>query len=79
MTLPELIDQAEKEGKWLYCPYQSMWFSPQQLREENAKGYFLWGPVNWRLRDPKEKVAALEREVDLAIRTLEQFKKTITP
>ena len=53
--LNALIDKAEAEGKWLWCHYQDLWFSPAQLREENRNGKFRWGPVNWKLRDPQER------------------------
>lgn len=55
--LNALIDKAEAEGKWLWCHYQDLWFSPAQLREENRNGKFRWGPVNWKLRDPQERIA----------------------
>lgn len=55
--LDELIEQARKEKKWLWCPYQDLWFSPDQLAAENAAGRFRWGPVNWKLRDQAERLA----------------------
>lgn len=55
-TLAELIAKAEREKLWLHCVYQDLWFSPQELRAENAAGKFQWGVQNWTLRDPKEYV-----------------------
>jgi len=55
-SIEALIQEAERKGLWLHCYYQDIWRSPQQLREANAKGQFLWGPVNWSLRDPKERL-----------------------
>ena len=51
-SLEPLLLKAEREGLWLHCDYQDLWFSPEQLRQEHAKGSFLWGPVNWELLEP---------------------------
>lgn len=61
--LNELIDQAEREGKWLWCRYQDMWFSPAELRAETTNGRFRWGAVNWRLRDPQEHLDAARQNI----------------
>ncbi len=57
-----LICKAEREGKWLHCNYQDLWFSPSELREHQAKGDFRWGPVNWTLREPSEKASAIGKK-----------------
>ena len=36
--LNELIAQARREGKWLWTPYQDLWFSPDKLAAANARG-----------------------------------------
>lgn len=56
-TLEPLFAEAERDGKWFH--HNSMmvgplWFSPGELRAEHEKGKFIWGAVNWRLRDPLE-------------------------
>lgn len=64
LVMPELnalIDKAEAEKKWLWCNYQDIWFSPAQLREANAKGGFRWAAVNWKLRDPQERIDEADR------------------
>ena len=76
-TLSELIDQAEAEHKWLYYHYQNMWFSPQELRDANAEGRFRWRVVNWRLRDPQEKLKRLREHVKPSQKELEEFKEKI--
>lgn len=76
-ALCDLILKAEKEGKWLYCSYQSLWFTPQQLRDANANGKFRWGVVNWQLRDPRERVAGLERMATGAQQELERVRKQL--
>lgn len=64
--LRPLIEQARAEGKWLWCHYQDLWFSPDDLAAQNAKGSFCWGPVNWELRDPQERVSEAKRRADAA-------------
>lgn len=64
--LDEMIQTARAEGKWLWCRYQDIWFSPDQLKEQNRNGKFLWGPVNWTLRDPKERVNEAKARADAA-------------
>lgn len=64
ILLEPLLQRAEKEGKWLRCTYQGIEFSPKELREENANGHFCWGPVNWFLFDPKEKLRDPEEEAE---------------
>lgn len=49
--MDELIDRAEREGKWLRTHYQDIWFKPSELRKERAAGRFLWGAPTWTLRD----------------------------
>lgn len=54
--LKPLIQRARDEGKWLWCRYQDLWFSPDQLEAANEKGRFIWGAANWQLRDPQERL-----------------------
>lgn len=77
-TLPELIAKARREGKWLFCAYQALWFSPDQLARENANGRFRWGVVNWQLRDPQEHLAAARRAVDVAQAEMDRIEQEIT-
>ncbi len=58
-TLEDLINDAERQGLWLHCSYQDLWFSPSDLREANRDGRFRWGAMNFELRDPIEKLAKL--------------------
>jgi hypothetical protein len=64
--LQDLIKEARASGKWLWCHYQDLWFSPDQLAEQNRNGKFLWARVNWKLRDPAERVAEARARADLA-------------
>lgn len=63
-ALAELIAEARQKKLWLYVSYQSMWFSPDDLERENARGHFLWAPGNWRLRDPAEGLADIDRRAE---------------
>lgn len=69
-----LIQQARSERKWLWCRYQDMWFSPDQLEEANRDGRFLWGPVNWQLRDPQERVDEARRRLESAEAEYERIR-----
>ena len=73
-ALKQLIDQARHEGKWLHCTYQDLWFRPDELAAENANGRFLWGPVNWTLRDPSEHIAKLQRDIKAKEDELARFR-----
>jgi hypothetical protein len=61
--LLSLIEQAEREGKWLRCGYQDICCTPAELRANNARGLFRWGPVNWELVDPQARVEAARRRL----------------
>lgn len=72
-----LINHARTQGLWLWCFYQDLWFSPDELEVENDKGKFLWGAVNWRLRDPKERIQQLEQKIEQAEDELTTFKRRV--
>ena len=77
--LEPLIREAERAGKWLHCQYQNLWFSPKELRIQNSEGHFIWGAVNWTLRDPMEEYSRLCQEIHdsqrRAIRERDAFAK----
>lgn len=64
--LKPLFDEARASGKWFWCNYQDLWFSPDQLAAAQASGRFLWGAVNWKLRDPTERIEEAKRRRDVA-------------
>jgi hypothetical protein len=76
-TLAPLIEQARAERKWLWCYYQDIWFSPDQLAEQNANGKFLWSPINWKLRDPQERVAEADKRADQARRDADRVRRAV--
>lgn len=67
VDLHTLIQQARQEGKWLRCGYQDLWFAPDRLEDEHRNGKFMWGVVNWQLREPTEQLEAAERRAAAAI------------
>jgi hypothetical protein len=73
-SLNPLIDQAEADGLWLHCAYQDLWFSPQELRDLNAKDQFLWGSVNWTPRPPSVHLAQLKQALKNAGEAYESFR-----
>lgn len=75
--MEELIRQARAEGKWLWCHYQDIWFTPDKLEAEQAAGRFRWGPVNWKLRDPKERLREAEARRDSAQREVDAITAMI--
>ena len=76
-TLQQLIDQAKREGKWLFQRYGNLWFSPAELEEENRNGRFRWGPDNWELRSPAEFIKDKEDAIKKAEKELEQVKDRV--
>ena len=78
MNLQILIDKARNRGLWLRCFYQDLWFSPDELEAKNKEGKFLWDPVSWELRDPKERIKTMERQINLSIDRLTEFRRRVT-
>lgn len=76
-SLAPLKAEARANGTFLYCAYQDLWFSPDELDAHNAQGSFVWGPVNWQLRDPAERTARLEQTIQNAQDALDQWKARI--
>jgi hypothetical protein len=62
-SLEPLFKEAEEKKLWFHCNYQDMWFSPKELRAAHAEGRLIWGPVNWRLRDPYARLWQIADEV----------------
>ena len=75
--LAPLIEQARAEGLWLWCHYQDLWFSPDELQAQNAKGKFLWGAVNWMLRDPQERVKQAAAAAQRAANELARVRASV--
>lgn len=76
-SLQPMFQTARREGKWFWCVYQDLWWSPDELKTHQNQGRFVWGPPNWKLRDPWERVHSLERGIEEAKNVLTSFKKRI--
>ena len=75
--LSDLIATAEASGKWLHCRYQDIWMPPAKLREANADGRFLWGVVNWTLRDPRQKLEQMKKAEKAATQSRERLEREL--
>lgn len=76
--LAPLFERARVEGLWFWCRYQDLWFSPDQLAKEHAAGSFLWGAVNWSLRDPQERLKEAIARADQAAAEAQRVARSIS-
>ena len=76
--LKPLFDLAKIQKLWFWSRYQDLWFSPDDLKELQSKGRFIWGKDNWELRDPKEKLDRLKHLAENAARDVKDFEKRIS-
>ena len=75
--LKPMFARAEKDGLWFFSGYQQLWFSPSELKAEQSQGNFMWGAVNWQLRNPQERLQQLEHEIKDKQNEIVQFKKRL--
>lgn len=76
--LDEMFVRARAEGKWFFhggMHLGPLWFSPDELQAEQEKGRCIFGPVNWSLRDPLERLISLEDAAKNAQREAKDFLK----
>lgn len=72
-----LCEIARAKNKWLHCHYQDLWFTPDELLEQNANGRFIWGARNWSISDPEEGIHKLDNEVLHAQRRLDNLRDRV--
>lgn len=77
-SLEPLFERAKRNKLWFHCGYQDLWFSPQELRAEQANGRFIWGPVNWNLRSPYELINELKTEIKKSEQTIDKLRQRIS-
>lgn len=70
-----LLAEAKQSRKWLWNRLYDLWFSPNELIAAQADGKFCWGPSNWQLRDPRERIRELEENVRSARNELNEFTR----
>lgn len=75
--LEPLFEEARRDGKWFWCRYQDLWFSPDELADRHANGKFIWGAVNWVLRDPQEQVDEADRRAAAAQAEADRIRQRI--
>lgn len=76
-AMEELFERAEREKLWFFSSYQQIWFSPRELKEQQAQGKFRWGAGDWKLRDPQEYLKEAERELQQAQERFNRVKANI--
>lgn len=77
-SLAPLFARAEASGLWFYSRYADCWFAPLELRKEQAAGRFRWGAPNWELRDPRERLEALNQQAQTTSAEQERFRQRMS-
>lgn len=77
-SMRPLFERADREGLWFYMNYQGIWISPDELRAAHAGDRFLWGAVNWELRDPEELIKDLRAGLNSSQQALTSAQERIT-
>lgn len=75
--MAEKILEARGQGLWLRCFYQDMWFSPDELEAAHAKDQFLWGPDNWELRDPLDRLESMRKSATNSLSAYREFAEKL--
>jgi len=75
--LENLFDLAETQKLWFWSRKHDLWFSPDDLKELQSTGRFVWGKDNWELRDPREKLDRLKRLAKNSANDVKEFEKRI--
>lgn len=75
--LEPMFERAKADGLWFHHNgiAGDIWFSPEELREQHAKGLFIWGPVNWRLESPFEYLRELREKQVRATEAVKELKR----
>jgi len=72
--LEPLFKRAREQNLWFHCNYQDLWFTPEELEKTQEKGRFVWGAINWELKDPTEKLQGLQNKVKRAQKDYDEFQ-----
>ena len=75
--LKPLFEKAEKEGLWFKCNSMlagDIFFSPSELKEQQAIGKFLWDAMNWNLVFPELQLKYLKNKVEEAQKEVVLFE-----
>lgn len=74
-ALQAMMKEAESSGKWFFCHYHQLWFSPAELLAQWDQGNFRWGAGNWKLRDPGEKEEQIKAGIESLNEELRRFRE----
>lgn len=70
-----LIEEAETCGDWIFLQHEpDVWFTPAELRAEQAKGKFCWGVQNFGTMPPSILLAGLRAEIRTREATLKAWE-----
>jgi hypothetical protein len=72
-----MIAEARAKGFWLCSTYQRLWFSPDQLELVMSAGKFCWGPANWQILNPIDRLKEFDILISEGEKAREEFKKNI--
>lgn len=76
-ALEPMFKQADAEGLWFRSSYQDIWLSPDELRRYQADGKFVWGPINWELRNPIQLTMGIAAQIHELQQRLESIQRRI--
>jgi hypothetical protein len=78
-ALDDLFFEARAKGLWFFHGGFSgpLWLSPDELQKEQDKGNFIWGAINWELRDPHEHLDTLVNDITNAEKAYKAFLKRL--
>ena len=76
-ALAPMFEEAEEKKLYFWTSHGNEWFSPKELRVQQAAGCLLWGPSNWQLRCPKERLVELQLETRKWADATQRFHKKL--
>src|SRR5690349_4961814 len=71
--LDRLFEEARAKSLWFHAHHLRLWLSPDELQAKQEGGHLLYGPINWELRRPEDRLKQLLLNVHLASREVLEF------
>lgn len=68
-----MFEEARAKGLWFFCHYQWLWWTPDELEDQQRRGNFRWGPKNFKLRHPVELERQLIKDLSDKQEDLQKF------
>ena len=68
-----MFEEARAKGLWFFCHYQQIWWTPDELEDQQSRGNFRWAAKNFKLRHPLELQRELIKELSDKQEDLEKF------